>query len=250
MMVLDVSGSMSQSVTPTTTKMDELQSTATLFIDLLKVDASHHVGVVSFSTSASLEYSLQLFDAGSKSDLIGPSSSPVIDSLSPDGFTSIGGGLELAQMQFSPTSDNKPTILLMTDGLQSTSPLIEDVQDQLEGTRVCAVGFGTAASLNGELLSSLALDTGGIYTRAQDGLDLKKFFVLCFGNIFSNAIGFDPLFVIPERTSHMSERIPFKVCGESRLDVIIGWNMYVVELCWFVDICGREYSIYFMFIML
>ncbi|MCI0747074.1 MAG: VWA domain-containing protein [Verrucomicrobia subdivision 3 bacterium] len=88
----------------------------------------------------------------------------IICDLMPGGSTSIGDGLEEAQTQLSgDLSGNTPAILLKTDGLQNTAPLIETVEPTLGATRLCVVGFGTEASLDGPLLSQLAGDHGGVY---------------------------------------------------------------------------------------
>lgn len=147
MMVLDRSGSMTELDESGNTKMQELRESAKLFVELLREDASHAIGSVSFSSSASLDYELDLVSPSVKDDLIGPGE--VIDNLTPSGATSIGDGLSTAQDQFDGASPNKPSILLMTDGLQNAPPTIENVMSELEGTSVCSVGFGTDANLNG-----------------------------------------------------------------------------------------------------
>ena len=55
-----------------------------------------------------------------------------------------------------------------------------------------AVGFGPASNLNGALLTQLSETHNGVYMRAGDGLDLKKFFALAFGNIFAAGALLDP----------------------------------------------------------
>ena len=93
----------------------------------------------------------------------------------------------------------------------------------LAGTQLSVLGFGTEGSLDGGLLTRLARGHGDIYTRAEDGLSLRKFFVLCFGNMFESGISLDPLYELSAGDTE-AEPIPLQVCGESRLTVVLGWE--------------------------
>ncbi len=90
-------------------------------------------------------------------------------------------------------------------------------------TTVHAIGLGTEANLDGAILSDLAQSTGGAYTRAGDGLDLKKFFALAFGDIFEAGTLTDPTFELP-RDQRESEPVEFAVCDEERITVVVGWD--------------------------
>jgi len=148
-----------------------------------------------------------------------------VGGITPGGTTTIGDGLQLAQTQFPAPgpATNTPAILLLTDGLQNTPPMIGDVEASLGGTQLCVLGFGTEASLNGALLTRLARDHRGIYTRAEDGLSLRKFFVLCFGNIFESGISMDPVHELPGDATE-AKPIQLNVCGETQLTVVLGWE--------------------------
>ena len=52
---------------------------------------------------------------------------------------------------------NPRALLLLTDGLQNTAPMIEAVAPSLAGITVHAIGFGTESSLDGALLSALGM---------------------------------------------------------------------------------------------
>jgi len=130
----------------------------------------------------------------------------------------------------------------MTDGLQNTPPSIESVSGSLQETSVCSIGFGIDANLNGFLLSQLAADANGLYTRANSGLELKKFFVLCFGNIFNENIAFDPFDCIPTDKEE-SEPIYFNVCDEKNLTVVAGWEGSTANLeIKLISPSGMEYT--------
>jgi hypothetical protein len=229
MVIFDRSGSMSLPGLSGQTKLKEAQDAASLFVQLLKPDAGHRAGLVSFSTAASdpVDFDLADVNAGNKNSLIGPVpfTTGIGGGLHAGGNTSIGDGLQAALGQFpTPAPDtNAPTILLMTDGLQNTPPMIEAAEDDLGETQLSVIGFGTEANLDGPLLTTLARDHGGIYTHSGDGLALKKFFVLSFGNIFDAAISLDPEFVLPAGARD-AKPLTLHVCDEDTLTVVLGWT--------------------------
>jgi hypothetical protein len=120
-------------------------------------------------------------------------------------------------------------VLLLTDGLENTPPMIRDVEPLLAGIRLNVIGFGTPASLDGPRLSDLARRHGGLYTRAGTGLDLKKYFVLAFGNIFETGISTDPHRQIPAGQWD-ADPIAVQVCGEDQMTVVVGWDDPAVDL--------------------
>ena len=226
--VFDRSGSMSLLGLSGASKIQEARQAAALFISLLRTSASHQAGLVSFSTTAAVDFGLAPVSGANKNTLIGPvppGNSGIVGGLSPGGSTTIGGGLRAAQGELpAPGPDtNTPAILLMTDGLQNTPPMIEEVEAELGSTRLCVIGFGSEANLDGPLLTRLARAHEGLYTRAGEGLELKKFFVLCFGNIYETGISLDPISVIPADAT-AAEPIALGVCGEESLTVVLGWE--------------------------
>src|SRR5687768_6441145 len=233
MLVFDKSGSMSLPGLGGGTKIEQAREAAALFVDLLRTDRTHRVGLVTFSTSASMVQALGAISGPTKAALIGPPpgrNGGAIASIAPNGMTSIGGGLQAGRQQLvSNAGPNTPAIVLLTDGLQNTPPMITDVEAQLGNTRLCVIGFGTEGQLDGPLLTRLARDHGGIYTRANEGLALKKFFVLCFGNIFQTAIASDPFFVFPAGASSMPP-IPLSICDEESLTAVLSWKHASEEL--------------------
>ena len=229
MIVIDRSGSMSLPGTSGTgrTKMEEARDAASLFVQLVRTGAGDRLGMGSFSTSATSppETPPAPVTSGHKQTLVGPSpfTAGTIGALGPGGWTSIGGGLSVALQAFGTTA-NQRAILLLTDGLQNSAPMVEDVEGQLGNTRLCVVGFGSEWNLDGALLNRIARDHGGLYTRANDGLALKKFFALCFGNIFLANMLADPELIVPANQINAAE-LPIEVCGEDRLTAVVGWNV-------------------------
>ena len=235
MLVVDRSGSMGAPGTsgPGRTKMDEAREAASLFVQLIRVGAGDRVGLVSFSTNATHppDTSPASITAAFKQQLIGPSpyTGGTVGGLAPGGSTSIGAGLKEGVQALAPLSGNTQVLLLLTDGLQNTPPMIADVEAQLGTTKVLAIGFGADYNLDGALLSKLALDHQGMYTRANNGLELSKFFALAFGNIFANGTLADPTFVL-ESGVNEAEVLTFPVSDEDRITAVFGWDVVGVEL--------------------
>jgi hypothetical protein len=226
-LVLDRSGSMSGPAGPgaSLTKLEDAQDAADLFVELVRVGAGDRIGLVSFSSTAGPPTSaIGAVTTAKKTELRGSVGTPgTIDQLVAGGMTSIGGALQAAMGQLASTTTNDPVILLLTDGLQNQDPMIEAVESSLGDTELCVIGFGREEQLNGPLLSRVAREHDGLYTRAADGLALRKFFALCFGNIFQSGALADP-------TQHLKENqvegrtTQFEVCGESEVTIVVGWD--------------------------
>lgn len=231
MIVFDRSGSMSLDAGTGRTKIEEARDAASLFIQLVQSDGANQIGLVSFSTAASnpVDFTLQPVNTANKLALTGPApfTGGVVGGIVVGGTTSIGDGLEAARDQI-PSAGTLRSILLLTDGLQNTPPLIADVT-ALVGININAVGFGAASSLNGALLTELSETHDGIYMRAGDGLDLKKFFALAFGNIFAAGALLDPPGRLNGRDKE-SKPIRFNVCGEKTITIVVGWDKAEAEL--------------------
>jgi hypothetical protein len=232
MLVIDRSGSMSSLGTsgPGRTKMTEAREAASLFVQLVQTGAGHRMGMVSFSTTATTppDEPPANFNNGKQNQLVGPTApfdGGSIGALMPGGLTSIGDGIEKAMSALTSlsASPNQRALLLLTDGMQNTPPMVGAVEGLLGNTEVHAVGFGTEAQLDGVLLSRVAADHSGVYTRANDGLELAKFFGLCFGNIFESGALVDPILSLKEGQVE-GEDLPFDVCEEDLVTVIVGWD--------------------------
>jgi hypothetical protein len=225
MIVFDRSGSMGSSAPPVgRTKLEEAQDAAALFVQLVREEQGDRIGLVTFSSLASLDRPLGSV-AIEKPILVGPSpfTTGEIGAITAGGSTSIGAGVAVALLASGSGSPNDFAVLLLSDGLQNTAPMIEEVERFLGSTKLCVIGFGSDAEINGPLLSRIAREHGGDFTRAVDGLALRKFFGLCFGNMFeSGALG-DPEFLLRANQAE-SEPHEFSVCGEERITLVLGWD--------------------------
>ena len=135
MIVFDRSGSMALDAGTGRSKIDEARDAASLFVQLVQSDGASQIGLVSFSTAASnpVDFALQPVNAVNKQALTGPTpfTTGIIGGLVAGGSTSIGGGLDAARAQIPVLISNLRSILLLTDGLQNTPPLIADVAQSL-----------------------------------------------------------------------------------------------------------------------
>lgn len=206
------------------TKIQQAQRAAEMFVSLLRTDKTHQVGLVTFSTTPSSDFNLALVSAA-KGSLIGPPPPGAIGLIAAGGTTTIGGGLQTGASLFQPPgpSANTRAMLLLTDGLQNTDPSIETGESSLGSTMLNVIGFGTEASLDGPRLTRLARDHGGIYWRAEEGLSLKKYFALAFGNIFNFGTSLDPRFFLGAGIM-VACPVDVRVCGENAITAILGWD--------------------------
>lgn len=223
--VFDRSGSMASGAPPVgRSKLQEAQDAASLFVQLVREGAGDRLGMVTFSSIAAVPTSLGLA-AAKKGELVGPPpfTTGDVGAITADGSTSIGAGLGIGLLAFGSGSANARAMLLLTDGLQNTEPMVEEIEGSLGATTLNVIGFGSDADIDGPLLSRVAREHGGQFTRALDGLALRKFFGLSFGNIFeAGALG-DPEFLLRAGQAE-SEPHKFSVCGEERITLILGWD--------------------------
>lgn len=229
MLVFDRSGSMSLPGTSGVSKMEEARAAASLFVQLVRAGTGNRVGLVSFSTTASspVDFALADLTPANKATLIGPTK---IGGLAAGGSTTIGGGLNAAYGQLTNAS-NLRNVLLFTDGLQNTPPMVNpsDASPTDRNLFIDAIGYGTPASLDGGMLTALATLHRGQYVQADTNLKLQKFFSLAFGNIFEAGLVLDPEFVLPGGQQSAAP-LPFNVCEEETITIVVGWDNREAQL--------------------
>lgn len=224
MIVFDHSGSMASLAPPAgRTKLVEAQDAASLFVQLVREGQGDRIGLVGFSTLADIVHGPALA-ATAKPALVGPPpfTTGHIGAISATGATSIGAGIGTALLAMGSTASQR-AVLLLTDGLENTAPMVSDVEGSLGNTLVNVIGLGSDADIDGPLLSRLARTHGGQFTRAVDGLSLRKFFGLSFGNIFESGAISDPEFVLKANQKQSSSHF-FDVCGEERVTLALSWD--------------------------
>jgi hypothetical protein len=218
MLVVDRSGSMSESAGDGKVKIEEAREAAELFVSMLRASMGNEAGLVSFSANASspVDFPLATVTGGSKSDL-----ADLLPGIAPNGRTSIGDGLATARDELSGAVPPR-SILLLTDGMENEPQAIADV-GSLGGIEITAIGFGTESNLDGPRLTDLAQTHGGYYKRAGTGLELRKFFALAFGDIFEAGALADPEMHLPP-SLQQGRDVEFHVCGEEAVTVVVGWD--------------------------
>ncbi len=225
MLVMDRSGSMSEPALGGGVKIDEARDAADLFISMMRAALGNEAGLVSFAANATspIEFPISPLTETSRGNLLAE-----LPGILPSGRTSIGDGLAAARSELVGTAGLPRSILLLTDGMENEPQMIADVAG-LSTTEITAIGFGTESNLDGPRLTDLAQTHGGYYKRAGSGLELRKFFALAFGDIFEAGALSDP-------DHHLSEKlregpwIPFSVCGEEAVTVVIGWHNVQAQL--------------------
>ncbi len=270
MVVIDRSGSMNALDSTGETKLAAALEAADLFGAMMEDDRAdgqvNRIGVISYASNASdAARNLAPIAAGPGLRDPGepfPSVLDAIEAASGGGCTGIGGGVQAAVDQICPGGDcgaipdpppagtnRRKSILLLTDGIENVPPCLQSAGPaggtcggqcfgaQLEyanlyDTQVCAVGFGDAGSLNGDLLTLFAERQGGIYMQNPaidpDGewIDLKDFFAKCFGQLTDEFLGLDPKGVLPAGQP-ASEAIEYTSCGDGKLTFVGGWKTAV-----------------------
>ncbi|MEM9555216.1 MAG: vWA domain-containing protein [Acidobacteriota bacterium] len=255
-LVIDRSGSMgAASGTGVGTRLENAVEAADMFADLLEEGRTdgqtNRLGIVSYSSNASnpaLNMPLTNVDATLR-DPGGPFVT-TLNALSPGGLTSIGSGIVGAIDQLCPGGtcngyvpavgeNGRKGILLLTDGQENRPPCLEANCDGVGGaeidyttldfTQLCAVGLGSPAAIDGDLLTILAERQGGIFMNDTDstGTDLKDFFTKCFATLTDEFIGLDPNGVMTA-TQAAGPLIPYESCDEERITFTGGWKPSVL----------------------
>jgi hypothetical protein len=158
--------------------------------------------------------------------------------VNPAGFTSVGKGVKLAHdlvSQPAITADySKQAIIVFTDGIENTSPLIADVMGDIHEPTY-AIGLGSAQQVNTTALATLTQGTGG-YLLLTDLLSssIDDYFLTskCFQQILADVSKanwvVDPSgFIAPGTTI----RIPFAL-NEADIEctVVLNVDIPAVEL--------------------
>lgn len=165
---LDRSGSMAGS------KMDTAKAGGRLFVDLTR--ATDELGVSSYSSSASVDYTINTMTDTNKT-----AAKAAINALSASGATNIGGGLQTSLNMITGEGDpvSNEVIILLSDGQHNTGTHPDAVIPALKarGVVVYTIGIGDA---DAALMSSIAKQTGGSYYYAAGTAGLQAHFNAIF----------------------------------------------------------------------
>lgn len=165
-LTIDRSGSMSGS------KIIAAKSAATLFVD--QMTGGDAIGVVSFNSSASVNYPLAIIDPTSPDD-VKDAAQVAIAGISSSGGTDIAEALQLsASVLDNGRPEAPPVMILLSDGLSSWSPIdavLNDIQDRI---RVFTIGLGS--DVDEEIMQQIAQRTGGTYYFSPSELELAAIY--------------------------------------------------------------------------
>ena len=217
-LILDRSGSMSAPA-QSGTKMDGLKAAVQLFADLVIPGKGDEMGSVEFDDVINVLTPFGPFDVAKQAKIISDA-----NSLTPRNDTSIGGGLQLGQTQVSSGTTTRKVLLVFTDGLENTPPMISAVEPAVlaAGTEVYAIGLGQPQNISAAALSTLASSANGNFFLTDDTLILRKNFVQVLADAFRQNMAADPIFNIAPGEVR---EIPVSITKcESRITFVLNWD--------------------------
>jgi len=217
MLVLDQSGSMKwDSGVGSMTREEVLKYSAGIFVNYVR--ENNGLGMVTFDQNAHNLLNPVAGPFGTPDDPFDPARASAISAFgsyaaNPSGSTAIGDGIERGHDNMvGVTGYNKKAIIVFTDGHETDSKYISDVESLID-EQVFAVGLGTASQLNPAALDNICNNTGG-YLMLTDSLDdddtfkIAKYFLQIQAGVNNEQVVVDPTgFVYPGQ----KVRIPFKV---------------------------------------
>jgi len=216
--VLDRSGSMSGAA-PGGTKMDALKAAVALFADIVLPDQGNEMGSVQFDDQFSVLTPFASYTAAQQTQI-----ETDAQTLSPRGMTSIGGGLQTAQAQVTPSALGRKAVVVFTDGMENTPPMIASVEPGMlaAGLEIYAVGLGQPQNISSAALALLAASANGKFFQTDDTLILRKDFVQVLADAYRNNMAADPIFSLQ---SGQTVDTPVQITRcEKRITFILNWD--------------------------
>jgi len=204
-LVLDRSGSMSETAGDRT-KIDALGAAVDLYANLLRPNTGgtgDRIALIKYNSAAQVYVPFDFADTNlpqinTKTD------APALadpNGLLPQGSTSIGGGMQTgaAQLPLPASAARKHVMVVLTDGIENTPPLIDSVLPSIHANdpalRIYSVGLGT--DIDPSKLQEITNVTNG-YHQVSDDLsgpslfDLETFYFKIFANATDSQIALDP----------------------------------------------------------
>src|SRR5437868_1828271 len=176
-----------------------------------------------------------------------------IDTLAPGSNTSIGDGINAAMQKWKDDPQSDLQLIVVTDGMQNTAPLIQPTNTGFLGLAPVAglpqelrkrfipihsIGFGTPASVDETLLKNLSFETSGVSfisvnaTTMFNSLGMTLVAILK-GNTASLALqqndtltGPNPSAMIPVVVDHSAQRAVFSVQWSPPLRSVLDLDVF------------------------
>lgn len=137
--------------------------------------AGDFLGVVSFSTAASVDFPLTQMDAGTRI-----TAQNAVNALTANGLTNLPDGftLALSQLNSSNCADCQKTIILLSDGDSNVGPPPGSLLSTLQNAdvKVIAATVGDISVAGEASLKTIATQTGGVYFRGKTSIDFLQVF--------------------------------------------------------------------------
>jgi hypothetical protein len=218
-LVLDRSGSMALDAGNGQTRVGLLRNAVSTFIDVMQ--QGDGIGIVRFDNL--VDTLMPVTDVGpipavpgsgrDQAQNIATTHDPAT-TIDPRGSTCIGGGIlagKAALDAASPTFTVRAMIVL-TDGLENTPPMIADVSSSLTANTF-AIGFGQAASISTSALNAITQSHGGYLVvtgpiTPDQNFALTEYFLKIQAGINNSSAVLDPR---GELILGVTHRIPFKM---------------------------------------
>jgi uncharacterized protein YegL len=221
MLVIDRSGSMEG------TPLQDAKNAAKAFVDRLDLSpGADQVGLVSYASSALLNHQLSRTAGTVRA---------AIDALVAGGNTNITDGINKAQEELESARhvpDNRPVIILMTDGQHNVGPGPGPAADaaKAKGTRIITIGLGQVDEAQLKSLASSPSD----YYYAPTSSELKKIYEQIAGSIMGVPAA---NVVLTDTLSSNVSLVPnsfFGLPAPSKVDLV---NKVIV---WEIPVVGRD----------
>jgi uncharacterized protein YegL len=166
--VVDISGSMSGSTGTNDKEMSKFSQ-----LDLVKhqlqtvltpLDENSHVGIVLFNSRYHVLQPLAPMEITTKTNLINS-----INSLSPNGGTSMSGALEVSINMFNNMKHlENPKIVVLSDGMADDTNTILNIAKSTDSKHIQLSTFGYGYEIDYKLLAGLAGQLNGQFSRVPD----------------------------------------------------------------------------------
>ncbi|MFX1503559.1 MAG: VWA domain-containing protein [Promethearchaeota archaeon] len=207
LLIIDRSGSMGLQ-----NKMQIAKTAAQAFIDSisrytyspsLNLIFTNYYGVVYYNQEASIldisPIPPFVIDFESPDEAYNPWVIDAIQRIEPQGYTSIGAGLQIARQIIEEQAISfRRVILLLSDGKENREPWISTELNPLisEIIKVYSVGFGYDYQIDSGKLQRLSDETLGRYRHVDDPDHLTKFYMEVLAEAFDYGVLMDPSFSI------------------------------------------------------
>ena len=226
-LVLDRSGSMTTDAGNGHQRVELLRTAVSTFIDLMQ--QGDGLSIVRFDNL--VDTLMPVTDVGGMGGAGRLQAQDIVIShdpaktLDPRGSTCIGGGIVAGKTALDAASAtySKRAMIVLTDGLENTHPLISEVSSSLND-HTFAIGFGQAAAISSAALNQITQNHGGYLVVTgpivpEESFALTEYFLKIQAGISNSTAVLDPR---GELIFGVTHRIPFKLTkADHGVDIVL-----------------------------